>query len=208
MKRTVWVISILVMWALPIEASVINFDSVVVPGGTCVDATAYLGTFGVSFTTANPGATPAICSGSTTSIPVSGANFFGVSPAPGQNNLPLSYTLYFVDPLDSISFWRVGQTIPSTGPIWTATAFDSMDQIVGIPVGEPAITFNPSAQQFVIIGPDIRSLRVDANNLAFASANNPGLDDFNLVSSVPEPSLFLLFAAGVSALGVRHRRRR
>lgn len=207
MKRSVAVFFALVLWSTsPADGSVINFDSVAVAPGQCVDATGYLAGFGITFTTTNPGATPGICAGSTTSIPVSFPNFFAVLPAPGENNQPLSYTLEFADPLDSISFFRVGQVNPSTGPIWTATAFDSLDQVVGALVGEGAITFSPPAQQFTIAGADIRALRIDANNLAFASANNPGLDNFTLVA-VPEPSAFLLLGAG-SVLAARRRRSR
>jgi hypothetical protein len=199
--------TVAVLSAKPASAGPINFDSVAVPAGTCVDATGYLSGFGITFSTLNAGATPAICSGSTTTIPVSLPNFFFVIPAVGQNNLPLSYSLAFDEALDSISFFRAGQTTPSTGPIWTATAFDSFGNIVGTPVGEPFITFNPTAQQYTISGTDIRSMTIDADNLGFASVNNPPFDDFNLVpSAVPEPSILLLCVlAGVAA---ERRRRR
>lgn len=208
MKPVLFVLAVVVLsHAYPAHADVITFDSVAVPSGTCVDATSYLAGYGVSFATSNPGATPAICSGSTTSIPVSLPNFFGALPAPGENNLPISYTLSFADPLQSISFWRVGQTSPSTGPTWTATALDSLNQVVGTPVGEPAITLNPTAQLFTIVGVDIRSLRIDANNLGVASANNPGLDDFTLVA-VPEPSSLLLLVSGCAVALRRWRQRK
>jgi hypothetical protein len=111
-------------------------------------------------------------------IPVSLPNFFFVNPVVGHSNEPLTYTLHFCTPLSSFTFFRAAQVSGTTGPAWTATAFDAHGQVVGTPVGEPNVTSDPPAQQFTITGEGIVSVTVAADNGGSASANNPALDNF------------------------------
>lgn len=102
--------------ACPLNGAVtINFDSI--PSSpSCVDATNYLSSVGVTFTPITPGTTPIICAPPPGgSIPTSSPNWFNVAAASGQSLQPLSYSLQFCTEVSSITFSRValpGSTLP------------------------------------------------------------------------------------------------
>jgi hypothetical protein len=164
----------------------LDFDGLA-PLTTCIDATSYLAGLGVTLTTPNTGAIPLVCpagGGNGVAIPDSTPNFFLMNPAPGHNNDSMAYTLHFCAPLASFTFVRTAQVAGTSGPVWTATAFDAQGQVVGTPVGEPSITSSPGAQTFTITGEGITSVTVTANNFALATLNNPPLDTFTFTRVV------------------------
>lgn len=191
----------------------LNFDSVSVPSLQCVNATSYLNSFGITFTPITFGSVPQICNntpsgpGFAAAIPTSPPNVFYVIPP--VTNTPVSYALNFAVPLESITFTRTGIISISTSPTWTARAFNELGMELDL-VGEAAIMLGPPPQTFTLTGPGITSLRVDANNFAFATFNHPPFDDLVLVQTpIPEPTTMLLLGTGLAgvAAGVRRRRK-
>lgn len=157
----------------------LDFDSVPLTPLQCADASEYLNRFGITFAPITPGSYTQICniiSPEAAGIPASPPNVFYVSPP--VTNSPVSYILTFSDPLSSISFMRGGIRSPSTGPPWTARAFNKQGEEVAM-VGE-GLTFGPPARQFTLTGEGIKSLRVDVNNSVASTFNHPPFDDLTL----------------------------
>lgn len=177
--------------------TVLNFDSIALSPGGCADGTAYLSSFGITFSSSS-GATPIICSGAgTTNTAVSGSNWFGAQPT--VNNVPFSYTLTFATPLDSLSFSSINTASNITYPTWNATAYDGSTPVgtVGQTVG-----FGIPAQSFTIDGPDITSLTFSEFSTG-QSINQMPIDDLTLVTpdvATPEPSGLLLLGTSLLAL--------
>jgi PEP-CTERM motif len=178
----------------------LNFDSIAVPAGGFTDATAYLNSFGVTFSSSQPGATPLIGNDVGSAITaVSPPNFFIVNPGPGFNNSPLSYTLTFTTPLDSLSFYEAALVSNATYPTWTATAFDGLVPVAS--VGRP-LEFGMPAQLFTLNGPGITSINFSSFSTGQTTDNIP-IDDLTLVApgaATPEPSSLLLLGIGILSL--------
>lgn len=85
-------------------APVTLIASVTLPPGGCIDASAYLASFGITFIPVSPGATAQICSaaGSNSIFPSSSPNFFFVGPPVTNTNV--SGDLLFSSPLTQLSF--------------------------------------------------------------------------------------------------------
>jgi hypothetical protein len=179
----------------------LNFDSVPLGPGECTNGSSYLSSFGITFVPVTAGAAPQICNASGGSaIPSSVANFFAASP-PVTNN-PVSYELHFDMPLTSFAFTRTGVISISTSPAWTMRAFDAAGtELSSVSEG---ILSGPPAMSFVLAGPGIEYIRMDADNAGFATFNHPPLDDLSL-RVVPEPATIWLL--GAAALGTMLSRR-
>jgi hypothetical protein len=179
--------------------TVLNFDSVTVAPGSFVNATAYLSSFGITFSVSQAGTIPAIYNGVGTDVTaVSGSNWFSITNPP-VNNSPISYTLTFAAPLDSLSFDTVNIASVITYPTWNATAYDGAVQ-VGATVGQSE-GFGIPAQLFSINGPDITSITFSSFSTG-QTTDAVGIDNLTLVTSTPEPSSLLLFGTGLLGLVV------
>ena len=185
---------------------VVNFDSVSVAAGQCADSSSYLSGFGIGFVGITNSTIPTICNATGSVLtPFSPPNFF-VSNAL-VTNAPLSYELTFSQPLTSFSFVRIAESSSSTSPPYTITALDALGQVLSS-VSEP-FKFGSPAVTFTLSGPGIVAIRVDANNSVASTLNEPPLDNFTLVTSVPEPSSMIFCCLSLSVfLAVFNLRRR
>lgn len=149
---------------------VLNFDSVSVTPGQCVNATTYLSGYGISY--AGP-SYPTICNdtGMCCVNPTSKPNFFNVDFATSQT----TYSLIFSSPVSNVSFCRTGIASGSTSPQWTGTAYNAQGQPVGTSIGENQ-QVGPQAQRFTITGSGITKLTI-VSACCVATANNPPIDD-------------------------------
>lgn len=182
---------------------VLNFDSVTVPVGTFVDATAYLAGFGITFTGLSDAATADIFNlAPGVFTPSSPPNVFGANGTNG--NVPLSYELTFSQPLISFSFTRISESNPGGLPPYTVSALDAGNNVLSS-VSEP-FQLGAPAKTFTLSGPGIVAIRLDANNSVGTTVTDPFLDDLTLVTA-PEPAAgCLILAAGLAGLASRRRR--
>jgi len=170
----------------------LNFDSVTVAPGQFVDATSYLASYGIAWSSPEAGAMPVIENGTGTgsaAIPTSAPNYFATNSAPGLNNAPLTYTLSFCNPLSSVSFSSVAVVSTSTYPTWTATAYNAQGTQVGQSVGQTG-GYGTAAQQFTISGSGITSLTFVSNQTTTTFTDRP-IDNLTLVSDTPAPGYSL-----------------
>jgi hypothetical protein len=175
----------------------VNFDSVAVTPGSFVDATSYLGTFGIGFVAITSGATPAIFN--TTGLVVtaqSPPNAFGVNAPNG--NAPISYELTFSQPLTSFSFWRITEASANTMPPYTISALDSLSNVLSS-FSEPS-GFGTPAVFHTLNGPGIVAIRVDADNSSARTIADPFLDTLILTTPAPEPGSVIFCCLGLSVL--------
>ena len=157
----------------------LDFDSVNVPVGECVNAAAYLASFAITFVSVSGGASPAICNTAGSAVtPTSSPNvFFGL---PAVTNTDESYHLVFDIPLLRLNFTRSTILSHTALPPWSASAYDASDNLLssisrGVQFpGQPAETSTLS-------GPGITRVRFAAFNSAHVTLNHPPLDDFGPV---------------------------
>jgi hypothetical protein len=115
---------------------------------------------------------------------------------------PVSYTLNFSTPLQSISFERIATPVNlSTEPQWSATAFAGIT-----PVGTAGETLDSwgngaPAHLFMLSGSGITSLTVSANGFGFTGIGGVPLDNF-VLTQVPEPSSITIACFGLISLGL------
>jgi hypothetical protein len=172
----------------------LNFDSVTVVPGQFVDATSYLAGYGVTWSSTEAGAGPAIYNvteAGSAITPTSPPNIFATNSAPGLNNADLTYTLSFCNPLTSVSFSAAGLVSTSTYPAWTATAYNAQGVQVGQSVGQPTWGFGTPAQTYTITGSGITSLTIASQNSAARTVTDPPIDSLTLVSETPGPTYSL-----------------
>ena len=194
--------------AAPFRASaatitVLNFDSIPLSAGACTSngtlGTAYLGGFGITLSSPLAVAFPQICNGMGTNVTaVSAPNWFALGISASENNKPLSYTLTFTTPLDSVSFDYAALTTFITFPTWTATAYNGATPVGS--VGQAGGFGTGSSSSYSIAGPGITSLTFAAFSSG-QSTNQPTIDNLTLfTTTTPEPSSLLLLGAGLVAL--------
>lgn len=127
-------------------------------------------------------------------------------------NTAISYRVDSSSPLNSFSFVRPIIRAGVTGvalPQWSAHALDANGVELGV-VGESArsIFVDIPAASFTLTGPNIASVRFDANAFNFAAFSSMPFDNFE-ITSVPEPGTLVLAGAGALGLvGYRRWRRR
>ena len=119
-----------------------------------------------------------------------------------STNSKASFTLGFAQPYAGVSWMRPALLAGHGGviaPQWRAHAFDATGAELGSVGESQVITFSDiPARPFTLVGPNISSIRFDANNTIGAFANLP-LDDL-LLSSV-EPGATLSVELSTSATG-------
>jgi hypothetical protein len=184
----------------------VNFDGVIVPAGSFVDATAYLATFGIGFVAITSGATPAIFNTSGLVLTAqSSPNAFAVNAPNG--NAPISYSLTFSQALTSFSFWRTAEASANTMPPYTISALDSLSNVLSS-FSEPGGFGTPAVFQ-TLNGPGIVAIRVDADNSSARTIADPFLDTWTLTTpNVPEPASIFLFLGGLAAVSLAYVRKR
>ena len=168
----------------------LNFDSVTVAPGQFVDATSYLASYGVSWSSPETGAGPIISNttqAGSAVIPTSAPNVFATNSAPGLNNSDLTYTLSFCNPLSSVTFSAAAIVTTSTQPKWTATAYNADGTQVGQSVGQPDGFGTGAAQEFVISGAGITSLVIASFNSDARTVTDPPIDNLRLEAAPPVP---------------------
>ena len=197
-----------------------NFDvdaqgNPIVANGTGIDATAYLNSYGITLANVNP-------SGPTGQVAI--VNWSNAANNNGSDwidenvlvqNLggavPGSYTMDFSTPLQSISFTRIA-TPPDLLwlPEWSATAYVGNNAVDS--AGEDYLYHyvggGTAAQNYTLSGDGITSLTIYANGWHFTGIGGVPLANF-VLTTVPEPSTFVLLVAGaVGLLGYSWRRRK
>jgi hypothetical protein len=161
--------------------NVINFDS----AAAAANISNYLAGFGIGITNLTVGShlqaiSSAGLSVSATAVPSSPPNLLtqvGV-------NQPVSFTLTFATPAQSVSFTRVALLAGNTGishPKWTATAFNA----AGAPLASAAedqiaSSTNVPARTFQLAGSSIASIRFDSDSQQQTSFAALLLDDLVL----------------------------
>lgn len=167
----------------------LDFDAVDATAGR-VPAASYLASFGISVTDVTPGTTVVI-----DNIDLEyGGNASRASSSPNGitqigSNDPVSFTLRFCAPMDSVSFTRAKLIVATasgvTHPEWSAHAFDANGTEVAT-VGEPLLGSyaDVPAASFTLNGPGIVAVRFDSNNYHFAAFNAALLDDLVFNTSV------------------------
>ncbi len=185
-----------------IAAIHLDFDSVTAGGG--LDATAYLGSFGITLgNVSNPGSVEIM----------SDTNFYGgrIVTASSPHNFLLqnvtgspngiTYTLNFGAPLSSLSFTRIAIDVPSQVAQWTATAYAGTNPVGS--VGEPFFSGIEAAGTYTLSGSGITSLTITASGQNSAGISSAPLDDFYL-NMLASPAIVMnppLIAANQLLLG-------
>jgi hypothetical protein len=115
--------------------------------------------------------------------------------------VPVSYTMDFSTPLESISFSRIATPFNlTTEPVWSATAYAG-NVAVGT-VGESLDSWgNSPAKSFTLTGDGITSLTISANGFGFTGIGSVPLNDF-VLTTVPEPSTLVLWSLMAGLFGV------
>ncbi|HWD18888.1 MAG TPA: immunoglobulin domain-containing protein [Verrucomicrobiae bacterium] len=115
----------------------------------------------------------------------------------------VSYRLAFSQPYASITWTRPALFASRGGliaPAWRAHAFNNLGAEVGSVGESQAVTFNNlPAKTFTLLGPNIASVRFDANNTIGSFANLP-LDDLLLSTASPGASLAVNLTAQTNGL--------
>ena len=147
----------------------------------------------------------------TLTAPLTSAHGAGTSVS---SSGPVSYTLGFDTPLDSLMFTRVFlRNGPSgiTYPAWIAEALDSSNAVIDS-VGEEAIAnfSNVAATTFTLDAvAEISAVRFTARDMS-TSVSTAMLDDFVLTfpsAAIPVPASIWLFGLGLAGLGFSARKK-
>ncbi len=112
----------------------------------------------------------------------SGHNLFTQT---GKNGA-VSYTLNFASPAASFRFTRVkllGSAAGVTHPFWRATAYNGTTILGSVGEGSTTAYNSIPEQSFVLYGPNITSVKVEADNYNYASFTSALLDDFVVVTN-------------------------
>ena len=112
----------------------------------------------------------------------SGHNLFTQT---GKNGA-VSYTLNFTSPAASFRFTRVrllGSAAGVTHPWWRATAYNGTTILGSVGEGSMTAYANISEQSYVLYGPNITSVKVEADNYNYANFTSALLDDFVVVTN-------------------------
>lgn len=191
-----------VLWPMSATADVVtlDFESVTPNAG---NGTAYLNSYGITLTNLTPSGPSGVVdiyNDSSAYSPGShwvNDNFLAQD---GGGAPPVSYTMNFSTPLQSISFTRIATPFDlTTEPQWSATAYAGV-VAVGT-VGESLDTWgNSPANTFTLTGDGITSLTISANGFGFTGIGSVPLDDFVLTSQAPEPSTITLATLGLISL--------
>jgi hypothetical protein len=177
---------------------VIDFDTV---DGSTVDAAhdvvaaaAYLQRFKITLSDVTPGSRVVIVSAMQM---YEGRSLKAVS---GNNvltqidkNDPVSFTLNFAEPMQSVEFTRPALVAGVTGitfPEWKAQAIDKNGKNIGAPAGEPLgkgydYYRDVPARTFTLNGPGIQGVRFSSNNYHFAAFSAVVIDDLTLSPEHP-----------------------
>jgi hypothetical protein len=182
------------------QTTVINFDGPNPPGGDCVDAAAYLASYGITFVPISSGATSIICdTAGTAAVPASPPNVFYTVPP--VTNTDVSYELRFSTPLTQFAFTRAAIDPVTAIPPWSAFAYDAAGTLLSS-IAEPLRYPGPPAAVFTMPGPGITRVRINAFNSAHVTFNHPPFD--NMILTTPHPVCSYSFSGGNGAGAVRY----
>jgi hypothetical protein len=203
--RPVVLVAIAVVWlAAPCATAAVvtlDFESVAPNAG---NGPAYLNSYGITLTNVSPASPSGVVDiRNNSSIYSPGSLWINDNflMSEGGGAPPVSYTMNFSTPLQSISFNRIATPINlSTEPQWSATAYAGLTP-VGT-VGESLDSWgNSPAHLFTLTGSGITSLTVSANGFGFTGIGAVPLDDF-VLTQVPEPSSITLACFGLVSFGL------
>jgi hypothetical protein len=178
----------------------LDFDSVAPNAG---NGPAYLSSYGITLTDVSPAGPSGVVDIFNISSAYSPGSFWTNDNFLMQNGggaPPVSYTMNFSIPLESISFERIATPFNlTTEPQWSAIAYAGL-----VPVGTVGESLgswgNSPAHPFTITSSGITSLTISANGFGFTGIGAVPLDDF-VLTQVPEPSTVTLAALGLISLG-------
>lgn len=115
---------------------------------------------------------------------------------------PVSFTMNFATPLDSISFDRIATPVNlSTEPQWSATAYAGSTPVGTVGESLGSWGGGAAARTFTLSGNGITSLTISANGFGFTGIGAVPLNNF-VLNEVPEPSTMTLAMLGLASAGV------
>ena len=159
----------------------LNFASA---SGACVDASAYLKSFGITFVATTSGATVHMCGPQPPSIP---SGFFFIGPP--VTNTPVSGDLVFSSPVSNITIVTDAVDPATSTPGWDAKAYNASGVQLST-VGEGALFPGPGSISLSMNVSGVARLHFDAFNTGGNTYNFPpiGLITFTRTStSAPPP---------------------
>ena len=165
----------------------LDFDSVSLPVGGCINATSYLASFGITFASVSGGASPSICNSAGSLVaPTSSPNVFYADPAVTNTNE--SYDLFFQVPLRQLSFTRATLAPAIAAPPWSATAYDASGNPLST-VSRGTLFPGAPAESITLAGPGITRVRFAAFNSAHVTMNHPPIDNLILSPVCVTPAI-------------------
>ena len=220
-KIALWIgiFCVVTLAGLPAVADTLTFDSINTnnsPYYVDITTTNYLSQYGVTLVNNTPGTTVAVlCANANYNSSCSSGT--GAIYAPSSANVLTqqgglygeSYTLYFSNPLTSLSFDLAGANSYNLLALWSATAYNASNGVLtGASGGGGLQSF--SVQSYTLAGAGIDHVTFSSNCFG-ACGEQLAIDDVSSadlhLTKTPEPASILLLATGLAGLASMRRKR-